>query len=791
MQTLFQDLRYAGRLLRRRPVLSATAVLTLMLGIGSTTAVFGLVHSLLLRPLPVVRPGELVRLMENRKDGTVAEAFTLVTHDQLSRGTHAVSDFIASSEQFPRPGEIQVNGEVRQAFSQLVSGNYFDALGVSAARGRVFHEVDSQAAAEPIVVISDDYWRRQFTGDPGAVGSRLRRGNRDFTIVGITPEGFRGTQVDVPVDVWFAIDQVVAADAPDRTRGRWMHIMGRLAPGASISRAEAEASAVLGRSVRFERGDVGYSALRVRLYRPLLLVSWVVALVLLIAAANLANLMRAATVARQREIAMRAAIGASRSRIVRQLLTESVVLSAIGGALGLLVAQWISRILLAFLPPDLAVALPNLRFHIDPSVLAFVLLLSSGTCALFGMLPALRAAGISAQSPRIAFGRSLLVVQIVMCSALLVVSGVFVRTVQNLRGQQAGYQEDRLLVADIGFPRSYQEERRDELIERLRARVARMPGVGVAAFSHVGQLSGSAIEMKIGFLDANPAESELISVIEQRVSPGFMTAMGTPIVAGREFSESDDGHAPLVAIVNESFARRFLPGREPIGARFFRDGGSHSGEPMEIVGVVRDSKWVNLRDESPVMYYRPYKQIGGTPAVRLVVRLTGDRGIVERELLPLAASIDKGLILSNIVPFSEIVDRTLVVERMVAQVSSAFGALALLIASIGLYGTLAYTIARRRREIGVRIAIGAQAGSIEAMFLKESLTLVAIGAAIGIPAGLAVTRLASSLLFGLGPADPISLGVALAALTITTVAATYLPARSAAAIDPIVALRSE
>jgi putative ABC transport system permease protein len=570
-----------------------------------------------------------------------------------------------------------------------------------------------------------------------------------------------------------------------------MQIMGRLAPGASISQADAEASAILGRPVRFERGDVGYSALRVRLYRPLLLVSWVVALVLLIAAANLANLMRAATVARQREIAVRAAIGATRSRIVRQLATESVVLTVIGGGLGLLVAKWTSRMLLAFLPPDQAVAMPNLQFQIDPAVLMFVLLLSLGTCICFGVLPAFRAAGTPSRSTRIPLGRSILVAQIVMCTALLVVASVFVRTVQNLRGQQAGYQEDRLLVADVAFPRSYREERRDEIIEQLRARVSAMPGVDVAAFSHVGQLSGNAIEMQIGFPGGSNTQSELAAIIEQRVSPGFIAAMGTPLVGGREFAETDDDRAPLVAIVNESFARRFLPGRDPLGARFFREGGTHSGEPMEIVGVVRDSKWVNLRDDSPVMYYRPYKQMGGTPAVRMVIRLNRDRGIVERELLPLASSIDKGIILSNIVPFSEVVDRTLVVERMVAQVSSAFGMLALLIASIGLYGALAYTVARRRREIGIRIAIGAQAGSIEGMFLKESLTLMAIGVAIGVPAGIAVTRLASSLLFGLGPADPISLGVALTALTVTTVAATYLPARSAAAIDPILALRSE
>jgi predicted permease len=363
--------------------------------------------------------------------------------------------------------------------------------------------------------------------------------------------------------------------------------------------------------------------------------------------------------------------------------------------------------------------------------------------------------------------------------------------VQNLRGQDGGYREDRLLVADIGFPRAYPEARRDQLIEELRARAAGLPGVEIAAFSHIGQLSGAAMEWDIGFPGRNEPASVETDVTEQRVSPGFLAAMGTPLINGRDFVPADDERAPLVAIVNESFARRFLPGETPIGARFFLKGGSRSGELLEIVGVVRDAKWVNLRDDSPPMYYRPYRQIGGTPVVRLALRTSGDPDPISRALLRVAESVDRQMTLSNVVPFREIVNRTLVIERLVAQVSTAFGMLALLIAAVGLYGVLAYSIARRRREIGVRIAVGAQPGTIERMFLTESLALVACGVVLGIPVAIVVTRLAGSLLFGLSPQDPVSIGVALTALVLTTIAAAYLPARGAARIDPIHALRED
>jgi predicted permease len=329
------------------------------------------------------------------------------------------------------------------------------------------------------------------------------------------------------------------------------------------------------------------------------------------------------------------------------------------------------------------------------------------------------------------------------------------------------------------------------MVEELRARAAALPGVEIAAFSHVGQLSGGAIALPVRFpARAGPDGGEETTIV-QRVSPGFLGAMGTPLIAGRDFLASDDEDAPLVAIVNESFARRFLPGEEPIGAHFLREGGSRSGQPIEIVGVAKDTKWVNLRDESPAMWYRPYRQMGGTPQVRLALRTSGEPELVAGALLRLARDVDKQISLSNVVPFRQVVDRALVIERIVAQVSTALGAVALLIAAVGLHGVVAHGVARRRREIGLRIALGARPGAIERMLVAEALTLVVLGAVLGILAATAVTRFVASMLFGLSPQDPASIGVAVGALAITTAGAAYLPARGAARTEPLSVLREE
>jgi putative ABC transport system permease protein len=798
LEQLRQDLGYAGRMMRRRPSFTACAILSLALGIGANAAIFGLLHALLFAELPVRRPAELVQLVEAR-EGSILERFIYANAETLRQNaTRLVSVAAAYAA---NENEIVLDGARHRAIVQLVSDSYFDVLGVDAAAGRVFHALAPGEAGEPIAVISDGYWRRRFNAEP-VLGRSFTIGRHTTTITGIAPPAFRGIELEAAVDIWVRHDQVVPAGSVDRTRGRASRIFGRLAEGADARQATAEASALLGRPVTFAAGGRPYSSLRSQLYRPMLLVTLVVVLVLLITCTNLANLTFAANLARERELSVRRALGASRPRLVRQLLTETIVLATAGAVFALIVAHGMSRALLAFLPPRYAPALVDLRFDVDLRILAFAVAAALLTSAAIGLLPALYSSRRTATAElRVRSGgsdrtrswtsRGLIVTEIAICSLLLMVAGVFLRTVVNLRGQDGGYREAQLLVADLGFPRAYTEQRRDQLIEEMRWRVAALPDVESVGFSRIGQLTGGGIVWRIGFPDAAYDPAQAPNIPEERVSPGFLATMGTRLVGGRDFLATDTAQSPPVAMVNEAFAARFFPGASALGRRFFQDGGSQSGQLMEIVGIVQDVKWTNLRDPPTAMYYRPYKQVGGTSVVRLAVRTRGDLEQLAAMLIGTAQSADREMVLTNVVPFGEIVNRSLLTERLVAYVSGAFGALGLAIAAIGLYGGLAYSVTRRRREIGVRIAIGATPGSVERMFLRESFALFAIGLAIGVPLGIAVIRSIASMLYGVGPQDPSAIASVTAVLALATGAAAYLPARRAASIDPIDALRDE
>jgi predicted permease len=801
LQRLGQDVRYAARVLRRRPGFTVAAVLSLTLGIGANTAMFSILHAMLLETLPVHRPSELVQLTEPRRDSvTPYEAFTYNTYVALRHGSRLLSSVAAASTS-PATQQIERAGEKHPAVPQLVSENFFEVLGVPATFGRVFREQPAGSPGEAIVVISDAYWRRQFGANPNALGTSLIVYRRTFTIAGIAPPRFRGVDLERAVDIWVPFEQAIPPDSDDRGRGRWMRVMGRLAPDSARSQADAEGTAIVGRPVAFRPGATGYSPLRRALVRPLLLVELVVALVLFITCANLTNLTLSSNLARDRELSVRRALGASRSRLIAQLVTESLLLSLAGGACALLAASWISGALLSFLPPVYAPALATLRFDVDLRMIAFAALLSGLTCIAFALPPAIRATravgspgeGMRGSTARTQpwVSRGLVVVEVVMCTVLLMIGSVFLRSVQNLRGQDAGYTEDDLLVADVAVPFEYGEDRRDRLIDELRSRILALPGVEVAAYSHIGQLSGGAFEYRLGFPGQLFREAQTPVATEQRISPGFLAAMGTSIRQGRDFTAADTSTSTPVAIVNELFAARFFPGRSALGQRFSQQGGSRSGELMEIVGVVQDSKWVSLRDAAPLMYYRPYAQQGGTPVVRFAIRGAREPESLATEVVVTAQAIDRRIALTNVVPFREIINRSLLVERLVAEVSAAFGALALLVAAVGLYGVLAYGVARRRREIGVRIAVGASRRTVEWMFLRESFILLAAGFALGIPAAILLIRLVSSMLYGLGPQDPATIASVLLVLIGATAAASFFPARRAAAIDPIRALREE
>lgn len=382
-----------------------------------------------------------------------------------------------------------------------------------------------------------------------------------------------------------------------------------------------------------------------------------------------------------------------------------------------------------------------------------------------------------------------------MCTLLLMVAGVFQRSLWNLRAQETGYREEGLLVADVEMwpPGESSEARRDEVFEALRARASSLPGVEIAAFSHAAQLSasGASFRYQIRIPGSPDMTGDEAIATEQRVTPGFLAAMGTRQIAGRDFSETDQEGSLHVALVNETFVRQFALGTSPVGRRLVKEGGSRKVNTIEIVGVVEDAKWVNLRDEVPAMYYVPYRQQSGSPAVRFAIRAGGDLDVLASGLLGTARALDPQIVLRNVVPFREVVNRTLVVERLVAQVSASFGALALLIAAVGLYGVVAYSVVRRRREIGVRIAVGASSSSVEWMVVRESLVLVGAGIAIGLPAAFFVTRLTSSMLFGLSPGDPTTVVATVTTLATATLAASLVPAHRAAHMDPVVVLRED
>jgi predicted permease len=790
VSTLLQDLRFASRVLRRNPGFTVVAVLSLALGIGANTALFSLLDALLWKTLPVENPRQLVVLAEGE-----ISAFTYPMFDTL-RG-NAKSLAAAAVMRMFREQEIVERGAKVKADLHIVSGEYFDILGVRAWRGRTIQAGDAKSPDGAVAVISQPFWERHYGRSPMAIGAHFQYGPRDFTVVGIAPPGFTGANLDFPADIWLPLEQTMSGDRVFWTRARALEVFARLAPGASPDRAAAEARGLLKRGVTLTPADTGFSRLRGRFSRPLLVLESVAGLVLLIACANLANLLMAGASARQREIAVRQAIGAGRARLVRQLLSESLLLAVASGCLAIGIAWKLNGALLHFLPPEAARAMANLSFHPDGRLIAFSGVATLSACVLFGLAPAWRAtrqsflAGIK-ETP--GAGRSgkwtsrvLALGEVALCTLLLVTAGLFVSSLRNLRNFNTGFVADQVAVASIAAPHAYLTTQYVERFDELRRRAVELPGIAAAGFSQIGQLSGYSIADRI-LSPPDSLNTKDRSIEYQRVSPEFFAAMGTPLLRGRDFTVRDDASAPRVVIVNESFARRFFPGSDPMGKRIAAS--SWKGQSAEVVGVVKDSKWLNLRDAASPMFYEPFMQ---DPASQMVFALRGQGGAVSlaASLVQLARGVDPAFQVTDAVPFTEVEDRALATERLVAQVSTAFGALALLVACVGIYGILAYGVARRTREIGLRLALGATSGGVLWMVLRESLALTGLGFGVGIPAAVAGSRLIRSMLYGLTPTDPAIIAAAFFILIATSTAAAYIPARRAASVDPMIALRYE
>ncbi len=811
------DLRYTARTLRRSPGFTAAALLCLALGIGVNTAVFSLLDAALLRMLPVDHPRQLALLECANAEGEAINAFSYPQYVYLREHSRTM-DMLAYDG-------IALNlssGDVADAPSgELVSGNYFQVLGVQPALGRMLAPGDETAA-----VISHRFWKSRFGGDPKTVGRTANLNGVAFTIVGVTPARFFGAAVGRNPDVFVPLEMRdrLQAGAPllPMVNNFWLSAISRVRAPATVQQAAAEAELLYRQSVSGETlglpadhplleflrrmhvslapGGQGFGEVRSQFGKPLTVLMAVVTLVLLIACANLAGLLLARSNARRREIAVRLAIGAGRGRLIRQFLTESVALALAGGALGLLVASWSVTALVKFLDGTV------LDVALDLRVLGFAFGASLITGLLFGLAPAMQAANQSVapslkgeppgptRGQRLEMRYLLVVAQVALSMALMAGAGLFIRTLVNLKDIDTGFHADRVLLVSFNPSLNrYSEQRARDFYAGLMERVAALPGVQTVSMADQPLLAGAMYEGVTveGFAqDAGNGPTAAIKT----VTPRFFETMGIPLRLGRDFSPRDLPGTPKVAIVNESFVRQFFGGENPLGKRI---GVGGKTADLEVAGVIADTKYRSLRGEPPTTVYLPADQSDtnkgqpGSTARTLHVRTTGDPEALPALIQQQARALDRNLPISKVTTFARIVDAQLVRERLIATLSGCFGALAMLLACLGLYGVMAYNIQRRTQEIGIRMALGATGSAVTRMVMRHSLAVVLAGVAAGIPLTLWLSKLVKSLLFGVEPGDPATLAATTLSLIAVAALAAYLPARRAARIDPIIALRYE
>jgi predicted permease len=804
LDDLARDLRYGLRALRRNPMFASVAVLTLALGIGANTAIFSLADAVLLRTLPVSNPRDLVVLRQRGPSGDIFP-FTSAAASDLASNHDVLSGLAAFRPLLNMP--VSVNGEAELAMAQLVSGNYHAVLGVHAVLGRTLTEQDR----EPVAVISHSYWQRRFAGDANVVGRLLEMQARSFTIVGVTPSEFFGTQPGRHVDVTAPL---AAQTMKLGQNARWLYLIGRLAPDVSREQARAALRVRWAQpgaaqpspsrppvTLEADSGAQGLNELRRQFSLPLQILMAAVTVVLLVACANLAGLLIVRSSARQQEIAVRLSLGAARGRIVRQLLSESALLAAAGGAAGVALAYWVTDLLLAMMSrgrgPIMLDVAPNAR------TLVFAAAVTIVTALLFGLLPALGASRTDMQ-PRLklsasgadptrnAWGRAMVAAQVALLVLLLTSAGLFARTLQKLRSVDAGFRQDHVLVVSVSTGPAYRGASQRALYEELSARFGALPDVQSVSMTMDTPLGGE-LSMAAGIaVPGRPADPEdAPPVYHNFVGPRFFETLGIPVLAGRDFELGDDERAPKCVIISESVARRYFPGDDPLERQILV-----RGVPASIVGVVKDVRYTSLRADVLLMIYRPYRQEASAPTDALLLRTSSAtaavlRPFVHAEVRAAAPALPP----PSVVSLEDRVAAVLVEERMLAALSSAIGALAAILAAIGIYSTVAAAVARRQREIGIRMALGALPGQVARMVVGEAFGIVAGGLAIGIPAviaaALAARGVLTGVLFELSPTDPLILSSSAVAILLIASIAAYVPARRAARIDPVAAVKYE
>jgi predicted permease len=830
LERLAQDLHYAGRLLRRTPAFSIVAIVSLAFGIGATTAIFQVINAVRLRTLPVSRPHELVEITPVSMEGARGnfsswrESLSNPLWEQVRDRQEVFAGTLAyGSATF----NLAPGGEVRPARGLMVSGSFFDVLGIRPERGRVLGPDDDRRGCAPRAVVSHGFWQRELASDPAVVGRTLSLDSHPVEIVGVTPASFFGLEVGRTFDVAIPIcAEPAVAGSPGRLDSGtdwWLIVMGRMKPGTTIDQANAQLAALsagifkatlapnyplvsvpkyLSMTLHALRADRGISYVRELYTSPLWLLLGLASLVLAIACANLANLLLARATARQREIAIRLGLGASRGRIIRQLITESALLSAAGAIAGLVLARVFSDALVGFVETDGDAVMLNLG--LDWRIVGFTAGLAALTCVLFGLAPALRGTRIGAGAVMNTTGRRvtttregtalrriLVVAQVAVSLVMLFGALLFVQTLRNLDRVDTGFAREGIVMTRVDFRQvAVDAEQRlaykHTLLERLRA----IPGVEAAASTSLAPVSGSAWGNDVTV--TGPDGPKVVSTRFNRVSQGYFETFRTPIVEGRDFDGAIDIHsAPPVAIVNQTFADLFGRGRA-VGGRFTREATpSQPATEFQVVGVVADAKYLTLReDRAPTAYFPLSQEPQSGRGALFAVRGRLQPAALTSSIVQSFKELDPNIGLSFTVLETQI-RQTLVRERLMATLSSFFGSIAALLAVVGLYGVIAYTVTRRTNEIGVRMALGASRGTVVAMVLGEAGVLVGLGIGIGLIFAFLSGRFAETLLFGLEPRDPLSMGLAAAVLAAVAMMASYLPARAAANIEPTAALRVE
>jgi putative ABC transport system permease protein len=817
MQTLWQDLRYGARMLWKRPGFTMVVSLTLALGIGANTAIFGVVDRLLVRLLPVNEPARLVNLIGRDQKGEEDTSFSYPIYKDYRDQNDVFDGLLAYSETAMNLNE---GGQPERIMGVLVSGNYFDALGVTPALGRAFlPEEDRTPGANPVAVVSYGLWRRRFGADPKLVGRVITLNTSNFTVIGVAPAEFHGVRRGVSPDVYVPIQMVMQAwpsRRPDDLNNRgfgWLTLMGRLKPGVTREQARTAMSALSNRimqvhpkntwpSIALEDGSQGETGEIRDLRTPLKLLMATVALVLLIACVNVANLSLARAQTRGREMAVRLAVGASRFRLIRQLLTESLLLSLLGGLLGLFLAVWLTDVLAAFSPPTGGSTPPLLDARLDWRVLGFTVTLSLATGLLFGLVPAWRSSkpnltvALKEETGAAGAGRirgrgALISAQIALSLVVLVCAGLCVRSLLALQRIDAGFETAKVLVMGLDLSLSgYKKEQGGQFYANLLERVSALPGVEAASLARAVPLTGSGMRMSLGVEGYTPADDKPIIFDMNIIGPRYCATMKLPLVAGREFTANDNAAAPPVVIINEAAARTYWPNQNPLGKRLIIGGPGRKPQPAEIIGVTGASRYRSLTEAFRPGMLLPAAQNYASD-LSLHLRSAGDpASLIESARRELRA-LDPQLPATNIRTLEEQRRNSLYSERVTALLLSAFGALALLLAALGIYGVMAYAVAQRTREFGIRMALGARAGDVLRLMLGQGVLFIGAGVALGLSGAFAATRLIRSFLYQVSSTDPMAFVSAAFLLTAVALLACYIPARRATKVDPMAALRVE